>query len=153
MLKTKYALMLAVLSSALVSLPERAQAQHFNPHLYVPMAPPPHCGYYAACTNDSEGNIIDNKTGDVYDRKGRYLRPGRSSSYSTPSYSSYDSCVAAKSARMHAHLTELHNQGVTRTALTLGNGKQIIGSPRELLMLVQMSEMTSGPNALYGRSC
>jgi hypothetical protein len=69
---SKYYLTFALLFSTSVLLLESAQAQW----IYTPVFPD-QCGYKEArCRRDSSGNIVDKKTGDVYDRKGKFLRRG-----------------------------------------------------------------------------
>jgi hypothetical protein len=73
MLKIKYSLALAVICSTLTSFPKSSQAQD----IYVPNAPvfPDMCGYREApCRRDSDGNIVDRETGDLYDKKGHLIQ-------------------------------------------------------------------------------
>ncbi len=73
MLKVKYSLALTVICSTLTSFPKSSQAQD----IYVPNAPvfPDMCGYREApCRRDSDGNIVDRETGDLYDKKGHLIR-------------------------------------------------------------------------------
>jgi hypothetical protein len=72
MLKIKYSLALTVICSTLTSFPKSSQAQD----IYVPNAPvfPDMCGYReASCRRDSDGNIVDRETGDLYDREGHLI--------------------------------------------------------------------------------
>jgi hypothetical protein len=70
MIQSKYYLTFTLLFSTLVVFSDSAKAQ-WN---YIPID---QCGYQEArCTRDRNGNIIDKRTGDVYDRKGKLLRRG-----------------------------------------------------------------------------
>jgi Domain of unknown function (DUF4189) len=68
MLKIKYSLALTVICSTLTSFPKSTQAQYYD-------APVPDmCGYREApCRRDSDGNIVDRETGDLYDREGHLI--------------------------------------------------------------------------------
>jgi hypothetical protein len=72
MIRTKYYLTFTLLCSTFLVFSENAKSQY----IYTPVFPD-QCGYQEArCTRDSNGNIVDKKTGDIYDRKGNLLQRG-----------------------------------------------------------------------------
>jgi hypothetical protein len=71
MLKIRRCLVLTTILCTFTDFFSNAQAQWVSPPIVD------QCGYREArCKRDSAGNIVDKKTGDVYDRKGNLLRRG-----------------------------------------------------------------------------
>lgn len=72
--KLKQYFPLAIVFWGAVNLSQISLAQY-----WVPIQPPAPdmCGYREApCRRDSDGNIVDRKSGDVYDRKGNLIQRG-----------------------------------------------------------------------------
>jgi hypothetical protein len=75
--KLKQSFSLTMVFWSAVNLSQISLAQYS-----VPIQPPAPdmCGYReASCTRDSDGNIVDKETGDIYDRKGNLLQSGNGS--------------------------------------------------------------------------
>lgn len=87
--KLKYFLQLTLLFLIPTSFPQPTQAQWVSPPIID------QCGYQEArCQRDRNGNIVDKKTGSVYDRKGNFLRRGNKINQKRCKYVTDDRCYS-----------------------------------------------------------
>jgi hypothetical protein len=96
--KLKQYFSLTIVCWSAVNLSQISLAQYS-----VPIQPPAPdmCGYREArCRRDSDGNIVDRKSGDVYDRKGNLLRRANGSTSSNGGQFNKAECDAAMNRRM-----------------------------------------------------
>jgi hypothetical protein len=87
--QSRYCLTLALLCLMPICCPNSTEAQWISPPIVD------QCGYQEArCRRDRHGNIVDNKTGNVYDRKGNFIQRGngKRSSQKRCKYVSDDRC-------------------------------------------------------------
>jgi hypothetical protein len=126
MLKIKYSLALAVVCSTLTSFPKSTQAQYY----YVPNEPvfPDMCGYREApCRRDRDGNIVDRKTGDVYDRKGHLIRRNDRSEFSSNTTRSRRNGISeACASALESELEGTDRETVESNPVAFGNYIQVL---------------------------